>query len=76
MKVAKLVKIGTEMLKLLSENGIRIDDYQYVDAYEDFLNMRENRVKYRSAIKMLADEKHISERTLERIFKRLSRSVN
>lgn len=73
MTFAELVKIDTQMLMLLSENGIRIDDYRYVDAYEQFLNMRRNRMKYRAAIKMLADEKHISERTLERVFKRLSR---
>lgn len=72
MRVAKLVKISTQMLMLLSENGIRIDDYKYVEAYESFLNMRDNKMKYKAAIKMLADEKHVSERTLERIFKRLS----
>ena len=76
MKVAKLVKISMEMLKVLSENGIRLDDYRYVEAYEEFLNMRHNRVKYRSAIRQIADEKHISERTLARIFKRLSAIVN
>lgn len=76
MKVVELLKIGSEMLKMLSENGIRIGDYRYIEAYSDFLNLRKNRVKYRTAIKMLADEKHISQRTLERVFKRLSRIVN
>lgn len=72
MKVTELLKIGTSMLYIMSQNGIMRDDYQYLQAYEDFLNMRENRVKYRVAIKILADENNISERTLERIFKRLS----
>ena len=76
MKVAKLVKISMEMLKLLSENGIKVDDYRYVDAYYDFLNMRDNHVKHRSAIKMIAEDFSVSERTLERVFKRLSRIVN
>ena len=76
MKMAKFVKISIGILKVMSENGIKIDDWQYVDVYEDFLNMRANKVKYRAAIKMLADEKHISQRTLERVFKRLSRIVN
>lgn len=76
MKVVKIVEISMDMLKLLSENGIKVDDWQYVDAYLDFLNMRDNHVKYRSAIKMLADEKHISERTLERVFKRFSRIID
>mgnify|MGYP007101825840 CR=1 FL=1 len=75
MKVVKVVEISIGILKLLSEFGIRIDDWQYVDAYKEFLNMRSNRIKYRSAIMMLAEEKHVSERTLERAFKRLSRIV-
>ena len=76
MKAVKLVQISTEMLKVLSENGIRIDDYKYVDVYYSFLNMRNNRVKHRVAVKILAGENNISERTLERIFKRLSKVVN
>ena len=76
MKVAKLLKISMAMLKLLSENGIKVDDYRYVDAYYDFLNMRDNHIKHRSAIKMIADDLNVSERTLERVFKRLSRIVN
>ena len=32
MKVAKLVKISMDMLKLMSEYGVRMDDWQYVDA--------------------------------------------
>ena len=75
MKVAKFVEISMAMLKLLSENGVKIDDWQYVDAYKDFLNMRANKVKYRSAIDILSKEKHISSRTLERVFNRLSKIV-
>lgn len=76
MKAVKLVQISTEMLKVLSENGIRIDDYKYVEVYNNYLNMRTNKVKHRVAITLLAEENHISERTLERIFKRLSKVVN
>ena len=67
------MKIGTEMLKLMSENDIDRDDYVYIKAYEDFLMMRSNRIKYRNAIRMLAEENKVSERTLERAFKRLSK---
>lgn len=76
MKIAKLVKISMDMLKLMSEYGIKIDDWKYVNAYYDFLNMRDNRVKYRAAIDTLAKEIHISPRTLERVFKRLSKSIS
>ena len=76
MKVVELLKVGQELLKLLSKSDIKVTDYQYINAYEDFLNMRANRIKYREVIRILANENHVSERTLERIFKRLSKIVN
>ena len=75
MKVVEIVKIARELLKLMSEYGVKVGDQDYVDVYEDFVNMRMNRVKYRSAIRMLAEERKISTRTLERIFRRLSKNV-
>lgn len=75
MKATELLRIGTQILSLMSKNDIMRDDYKYLDVFESFRNMRSNRVKYRSAIKMLADENNVSERTLERIFKRLSKDI-
>lgn len=72
MKVHELLKISTEILKTMSENGIHRDDYKYVKAYEEFKVMRSNRMKYDAAIKMLAKDYNIGERTLARVFKRLS----
>jgi len=72
MKMIELLKITTEALKLMSANGIYVDDYKYVDAYEQFLRMRMFGIKYRAAIAILAEERGIGERTLQRAFKRLS----
>lgn len=76
MKLAKLIKISTGILTVLSENGIRIDDYKYVTCYEEFVNMRRNRVKYHAAIRMIAEEQKVSERTIERVFRRLSKVID
>ena len=75
MKATELLQIGKQLLSIMSDNNLMRDDYKYLETFDAFLNMRKNRIKYRSAIKMLADEHHISERTLERIFKRLSKEV-
>lgn len=72
MKVVELLKIGTPILSIMSGNGIMLDDYRYLKAYEEYQNMRYNKVKYREAIRMLAEENDVSQRTLERIFRRLS----
>ena len=73
MKTIELLKISTEALKLMSENGIFLEDYKYVEAYEQFLRMRMFGIKYRAAIRMLAEERGVGERTLQRAFKRLSK---
>ena len=75
MKVTELLIIGKSLLMKMSENGIMLEDYKYIEAFQAFRNMRSNRVKYRSAIKMLAEEYDVSERTIERIFKRLSKEI-
>lgn len=75
MKVVKMLEIGRDLLKFMSDNGIKMDDYKYVDAYYEFLNMRKNHVKYNVAMKMLADELLVSERTLGRVFRRLSNTI-
>ena len=75
MKVVEIVRISRELLKLMSDYGVKLGDYKFIDAYTDYVNMRQNRVKHRSAIRMLADERHVSTRTLERVFQRLSKIV-
>lgn len=72
MKVVELLKIGAEMLKLMSRNDVYRDDWRYVPMYEAFQQMRRNGVKYRVCIEMLAEEYQVSNATIERAIKRLS----
>ena len=73
MKVTEFLKIASPILSAMERNDIMRNDYRYLQTYEDFLNMRSHKVKYRTAIRILAKENNISDRTLERIFKRLSK---
>lgn len=71
MKVIELLKIGAEMLKLMSENEVNRDDWRFVPMYEDFQEMRDKGVKYREAVRILAEDYHVSRATVERAIKRL-----
>lgn len=71
MKVIELLKIGGEMLKLMSENEVNRDDWRFVPMYDEFREMRLKGVKYREAVRMLAEDYHISRATVERAIKRL-----
>ena len=71
MKVVELLKIGGEMLKVMSAHEVYRDDWRYVALYETFLNMRANGMKYRAAIAVLSEEYQVSRATVERVIRRL-----
>ena len=71
MKVVELLKIGGEMLKLMSKHEVNRDDWRFVPMYEEFQVMRRNGVKYRECVKMLAKDYHVGRATVERAIKRL-----
>lgn len=72
MKVVELLKIGGEMLKMMSKHDVFRDDWRYISLYESYKTMRNNRIKHIAAIRMLGEDYNISTRTVERIIKRLS----
>lgn len=73
MKMIELLKIAAEMLKLMSKNEVNRDDWRFVPMYEEFQEMREKGVKYREAVRMLAEDYRVSRATVERAIRRLER---
>lgn len=72
MKKIELLKIMHEGLKRLSECEVMRDDFRHIKMYEEFQTMRENGLKYREAVRILAKDHKISRATVERIVSRLS----
>ena len=75
MKVAELVKISKEAMKMMSHSGIKTDDWQHMEMYEEYLTMRQNRDKFRYIIAFLSEKYNMSESSVKRIVKRLSGEV-
>lgn len=75
MKVVELLKIGSELLKLMSENEVKRDDYRFVKMYHEYLYMRKSGIKYRAVIEMLAEEYKTSKASVERALRRLGKTV-
>lgn len=73
MKMIELLKIAAEMLKLMSKNEVKRDDWRFVPLYEEFQEMRDKGVKYREAVRMLAEDYRVSRATVERAIRRLER---
>lgn len=73
MKVVELLRIGSELLKVMSENDVKRDDYQFVKMYHEYQHKRKMGIKYREVIRMLAEEYHVSKASVERTIRRLGR---
>lgn len=59
------------MLKMLSQCGLHMDDWKYVEAIERYRRMRSLGIKQREAVRMLSEEMKVSRRTLERAIRRM-----
>lgn len=75
MKVVEIVKIGSELLKILSKNEVMLNDWRHVGMYEQYVHLRRQRMKYREVVRMLAEEYGVSRATVERVVKRLGKDL-
>ena len=75
MKVAELVKISKAALKMMSNSGIKVSDWEHLTMYEEFVAMRMNKDKFRYVMAFLSEKYKLSESTVKRIIKRLSSEV-
>lgn len=71
MKRYEALKLVGGTLKMLSVFEINYDDWRFVPLYEEFHEMRDKGMKYREAVRMLAEDYHISRTSVERAIKRL-----
>ena len=74
MKAVELVKISSEALKMMSKHDVLRDDWRFVPMYEQYQHMRSLGIKYRACIRTLATDHHVSQATIERALRRLSRN--
>jgi len=70
MKIADFVKINVGLLKFLSSNEVKVEDWKYVTMYERFVRLRKDGVKYIVAVNQLAEEYGTSRATIERAIKK------
>lgn len=60
------------MLKMMSNSGIKTDDWRHIKMYEEYQDMRSRCEKFRYIMAHLAEKYRLSESTVKRIIKRLS----
>lgn len=73
MKVFEILNFNREPLKRLQQAGIRIEDVEYIDLYNDYRVMLGGGEKVSYIVATLADRYHVSERKVYTLIKRYGR---
>ena len=75
MKAVEFLQLGKEILKMMSNCDLRINDYKYIEMYDEYARMRVSNEKVDYILKFLSDKYKVSESTVKRVIRRLSREV-
>lgn len=73
--VAELLYLNERYFQLLHENGVRIEDVQYLELYRDYKRLCADGLKQSYIVAHLSAEYDIPERTIYRVIARLSKPV-
>jgi hypothetical protein len=72
MKVIEILKLNKELLIRIRQAGIRPDDCQYIDLYDEYQTQRMRGEKTTYTVAVLADQYGISERKVYDLIKRFN----
>lgn len=70
-----LLKLNLNQVKIMSKCGLSVDDVRYIPMYEEYLSLRSEGVPKERIYQHFNSKYHVSESTVKRVIKRLSRRV-
>lgn len=70
-----LLKININQVKMMSKFDLSVEDVRYIPMYEEYLSLRQERLKTTHIIAHLAEKYFVSESTVKRVIKRFSNRV-
>ena len=76
MKVIEILNLNKELLKIFRKVGIRLDDVQYIDLYNEYRELQDKGNKVSYIVAVLADRYDISERKVYTLIKRFQSDCN
>ena len=68
-----LLKLNLYQVKTMSKFGLSVDDARHVPMYEEYLSLRRDGVPKERIYQHFKTQYHVSESTVKRVVKRLSR---
>ena len=75
MKIIELLRFNREILKRMSNNDIKTNDWVYVEMFNEYEQMRDRGDKVTWIVSYLAEKYGCSERSINRIISRFKGDV-
>ena len=70
-----LLKLNLNQVEIMSKCGLSVDDARHVPMYEEYLSLRREGVPKERIYQHFRGKYHVSESTVKRVIKRLSKRV-
>ena len=74
MKKYELLRINKDLLKVMSDNDIKVSDVSFIEIYDDFVELRKS-LKFSAAITELSEKYNKGERTISRMMAKLQEDL-
>lgn len=75
MRVHEALRLCLPLLQRLRDNGVRLEDIDYIPMYEEYLTMKDRGEKITYIMSFISDKYKVSERTLYRTFSSLNKEL-
>lgn len=72
MKVVEILKLGRNFLEVLHDSCIKMEDWKYIELFEEYTRMIEEGAKRSYVVAFLSEKYEVCERKVYYIIKRLS----
>lgn len=75
MRVHEALRLCLPLFQRLRDNGVRLEDIDYIPMYEEYLCMKDRGEKITYIMSFISDKYKVSERTLYRTFSSLNKEL-
>ncbi len=75
MRIADFIRLHKEMMNLLSNYEIKMDDFKYIEMFEDYDAMVKEGNKISYIVSYLSDKYRLSEASVYRVLKRFKATI-
>lgn len=75
MRVHEALHLCLPLLQRLRDNGVRLEDIDYIPMYEEYLCLKDRGEKITYIMSFISDKYKVSERTLYRTFSSLNKEL-